>query len=87
MTNEQPRELLELAINQARINLKSGDLWDEQIAQSVIEALTPMMREVVAYMWHQGNCDFITSFTKDCSCNYHNVIASLPDCWREKGGV
>jgi hypothetical protein len=86
MTNEQLKELLARAIANG-----SPDLYET--VQTVIEALAPMMREMVGSAeWYmrcaenliKGNASQGYSEAKP---QLEKIIASLPDCWREKGGV
>ncbi len=59
----------------------SGEWYNEgdwngcvDLAQAAITAMQPYVQELVGYMWHKNHCDFVTSFTKDCTCNYHEAL-------------
>jgi len=50
----------------------------------------PLLVKVREYVWHQNHCDFVTSFTRDCTCGYHDIMqlidAKLGATTLSKGG-
>lgn len=80
MTNEELKKLIARAIANG-----SPDL--NETAQAVIDALTPMMRAVAWCLAIYANRDlFIGSYYPSGHSEAEKTIASLPECWREKGG-
>jgi hypothetical protein len=86
MTNDELKELLARAL--LKVNGYEGFCEEEVIpkfyaqAEFIIEALAPMMREVIYELYAA-----IPVTEKISNNGVINAYASLPDCWREKGGV
>jgi hypothetical protein len=88
MTTNELKELLARAIANDN-GRRDPDPIDKCNADAVIEALTPMMGEVAEVLKQAKAENELGSivFRRPASHVYADTIASLPDCWREKGGV
>lgn len=105
MTNDELKELLARAIwleewrklaYQADYDLQPESVHEryEDLAQAVIDALAPMMREVASGLRciaSETTCELCTAFDVYPNGKYYldneevakQTLASLPDCWRE----
>lgn len=42
-------------------------------AIQTINALVDLVAEMNDYIWHKHQCESVTSFTKDCTCDYYKL--------------
>lgn len=99
MTNKELKELIAEVIRNEWVKLGDGCESDQYIAaQAVIDALTPMMREIVyglysakSFFSQQPNGFYTYYKTRkgyegDAYPDVDNAIINIPECWRLKGG-
>lgn len=55
-----------------KYKLCSGNAADLQATMRALEVAR-------GYLWHKNQCDYVTSFAKDCDCGYNEALKTIDE--------